>query len=52
MAFLAKVPWSIVSVVSQLFQGKPNGLQHVFDNLTVKRMTALREKIQSVVDYL
>ena len=26
MAFLIKVPLSIVSVVSQLFQDKPNGI--------------------------
>ena len=50
MAFLLTVPWSIVSVVSQLFQGKPNGFEHVFHYLTLKRMSALRKNIQSVID--
>ena len=26
MAFLVTVPWAIVSVISQLFQGEPNGI--------------------------
>ena len=26
MAFLVKVPWAIVSVISQLFQGEINGI--------------------------
>ena len=27
MAFLVKVQWFVVSVISQLFQGKPSGIQ-------------------------
>ena len=27
MAFLVKVSWVVVSVVSQLFQGEPSGIQ-------------------------
>ena len=51
MVFLVKVPWSIVSFVSQLLQGETMGFEQVFDNLTFKRMTALRKQIQSVADY-
>ena len=42
----------MVSVIPQLFQGQPNGIQHVFDNLTVKHMDALRRQIQSLLDYV
>ena len=52
MAFLVKVPRAIVSVISQLFQGEPNGIQTGFDNLTVEHMDALRKQIQSLVDYV
>ena len=34
-ALLVTVPWTILSVISELFQGEPNGIQQVFDNLTV-----------------
>ena len=30
MAFLVKVPQAVVSVISQLFQGEPNGIQTGF----------------------
>ena len=52
MAFLVKVPWSIDSVVSQLFQANQMGFEQVFDKLTFKPMTTLRKKIQSVIDYV
>ena len=44
MAFLVKVPWSIVSVVSQLFRANQMGFEQVFDNLTFKSMTAFRKR--------
>ena len=31
-------------------EGEPNGIEQVFDNLTVKHMDALRRQIQSLVD--
>ena len=52
MAFLVKVPWAIVSVSSQLFQGKPNGFKQLFDILIYNRMDTLRKKTQSFVDYV
>ena len=54
MAFSEKISWpkAIVSVISQLFQGEQMGLEQVFDILTVKHMDALREQIQSLVDYV
>ena len=51
MAFLVKVPWSIVSVVSHKFSANQIAFGQAFDNLTFKQMTALRKKIQSVADY-
>ena len=52
MAFLVKIPWSIVSAVSQLFWGQTKGdLNKVFNNLTFKLMDALKKQIQSVIDY-
>ena len=55
MAFLVKVPWVIVSVISQLlncYGANQMGFKQVFDNLTVKHMDDSRKQIQSVVDYV
>ena len=52
MAFLVKISWTIVSAISQLFQGEPKGFEQVFDNLTSKHMDALMKQIQSLVDYV
>ena len=55
MAFVVKVSWTIVSLISQLLQGKPNGImgfEQVIDNITFKRMDVLRKKIQSLLDYV
>ena len=51
MAFLVKFPWAIVSLFLNCFRANQMGFEHAFDNLTFKSMTALRKKIQSVVDY-
>ena len=52
MAFLVKVPWAVVSFISQLFQGEPSGIQTGIPNLTVKHMDALRKQIQSLADFV
>ena len=52
MAVLVEVPQAVVSVISQLIQGEPSGIQQVFDNLTVKHMDALRKQIQSLTDFV
>ena len=52
MAVLVEVPQAVVSVISQLFQGEPSGIQQVFDNLTVKHMDALRKQIQSLAEFV
>ena len=43
MTFSVDISSSILSLVSQFFQGKPNGFGQVFNYLTFKHMTALRK---------
>ena len=47
MAFLVRILSTIVSAISQLFQGKPIGFEQVFDDVTFKRKGTLRKQIQS-----
>ena len=48
MAFLAKIPQAIVSVISYFFfKANQIGFEQVFDNVIVKHMDALRKQIQS-----
>ena len=49
MAFLVKVPSLLLFL--NCFTANQMGFEQVFDNLTFKRMAALRKKIQSAVDY-
>ena len=51
MEFLVKVPWSIVFVVFQLFQGKLNGIWTGFRYPDFQAYECFEEKIQSVADY-
>ena len=51
MAFLVKI-FCYFSVISQLFQGEPNGIGTGFDNPTVKQMDALTKQIQSLLGYV
>ena len=44
--------WSIISFFLNGIRANQMGFEQVFDNLTFKRIIALRKKIQSVVNYL
>ena len=50
MAFLVKAPQAVVSVISQLLQGEPSGIQTGFRYLTVKHMDVLKKQIHSLAD--
>ena len=52
MVFLVTVPQPVVSVISQLFQGEPSGIQTGIRYLTVKHMDALRKQIQSLAVFV
>ena len=51
MAFLTTIPWYAVPSFLSCVRANQMEFEQVLHNLTFKRMTALRIKIHSVVDY-
>ena len=53
MAFLVNAPQAIVSVIPQLFQGEPCGIQTGFRQPVIfKHLDASGKQIQSLADYV
>ena len=52
MAFLEKIPWAIVSVISQSIQRNQRDLNRFSITQLFKHMDALKKQIWSLVDYV